>query len=247
MRIQRSGATATRRASSRSKATSLRSRASDGPPARLAAPSRASSAWRKGGADAYLISSTRQRGLDQPLDPPAAEGSRPRGGADGVVMPRARAACTAAVTWSGATPAAATSAIVRAGAVTRMPRRVTMSPGPRGWVVVWIATPSCGTRRRRLRGTVRCTRSAIVSAEVEDLERRLVGHDRLGRLAEPRRDDLVAGLDRVVPEPVEAPRERTNLPDRTWWLSSAELKPCSPPGQAVKQPACALATANSAS
>jgi hypothetical protein len=43
--------------------------------------------------------------------------------------------------------------------------------------------------------------------EVEDLERRPVRHDRTGCLAEPSRDDLVAGLGRVVPEPLEAPAD----------------------------------------
>ena len=40
--------------------------------------------------------------------------------------------------------------------------------------------------------------------EVEHLQGGLVGHDRVGCEAKPCRDDLVARLGRVVPEPVEA-------------------------------------------
>ncbi len=73
----------------------------------------------------------------------------------GVVSPRPSASRTAAETWSGAIPAAATSTIVRAGAVSRTPERRMMSASLKGCVEVWNVTPACGASRRRSRGTVR--------------------------------------------------------------------------------------------
>src|SRR3989304_1197089 len=113
-------------------------------------------------------------------------------------------------TCSGATPASAASAIVRAGPVRRIPSRTTVSGPASGRGVVCSATPARrgGVRVQRAPGSpgelaagprngqVDQVRDAVRKSE--ELERGLVRHDGIGREAQPGCEELFARRGGVV-------------------------------------------------
>jgi hypothetical protein len=91
-----------------------------------------------------------------------------------VVSPRSMACAAARTTCSGASPASATSATVRAGPVSRIPSRTTISEPSSGRIVVCSATPERRVSFRRARG-------AEVVLAVRDLRRGRRAAEAIGR------------------------------------------------------------------